>query len=504
MRYPRAAGDAARVALGAGVLLAPALINGFPFLYFDTESYYLLGQSILNQLPGMDAAAPAVDAGPVAAAGPPTADTNDSLTYAGGRSAYYSLLVRLAALLTSFWPVAVIQALLAAWLVWAAVRALRPARETATYFAIMAVLTLASSLPYFAALVMPDVFAGLAVLALTLLGLAPGRFGLLEKLGLLAVGAFSLTTHNSNLALAGMVLVVLLAIGLWSGAGRGALLRGGGWAAGALVLALGANTGYGTAVSLALGEAPHNPPYLMARVLADGPGRLYLPQACASPPRPEICRHAGKPLDAANDILWSADPARGVFMTSDGAGRRRMIAEERAFVLGAVAAHPGEQAQASAANSLRQVSAFSVSADVGLARASWDQMSFETLVPWARDGAMGALAYRGLFPFAAVDVAQYAAVLMALIFLGWRNLQPDVIAAARRPGAERSAGDRERLVLLGLSVGLVLVLAGNAVVCASLSGAFDRYQARVIWLLPLWGMLVLARYGLGPARAASA
>ena len=51
---------------------------------------------------------------------------------------------------------------------------------------------------------------------------------------------------------------------------------------------------------------------------------------------------------------------------------------------------------------------------------------------------------------------------------------------------------------LGLLVGLLVAVAVNAFATGALSAPVDRYQARIIWLLPLAAALGLApRFGIG-------
>ena len=64
--------------------------------------------------------------------------------------------------------------------------------------------------------------------------------------------------------------------------------------------------------------------------------------------------------------------------------------------------------------------------------------------------------------------------LPALLWLWWRA---------------HAAGDARRL---GLLLCLLVGVAGNALASGALSGVHARYQARVVWLLPL-AVLVLAR-----------
>ena len=40
------------------------------------------------------------------------------------------------------------------------------------------------------------------------------------------------------------------------------------------------------------------------------------------------------------------------------------------------------------------------------------------------------------------------------------------------------------------AAGLVAALVGNAALCGALSGVYDRYQARLVWLVPLFALLV--------------
>ena len=86
----------------------------------------------------------------------------------------------------------------------------------------------------------------------------------------------------------------------------------------------------------------------------------------------------------------------------------------------------------------------------------------------------------------------------AALFLAWRLSRPDV----RADLAER--GDPWSRAAVPL-VAATLILAGmivlNAGVCGIISGAFSRYQARIVWLWPAAAGLVAIRLGLAlPAR----
>jgi hypothetical protein len=50
--------------------------------------------------------------------------------------------------------------------------------------------------------------------------------------------------------------------------------------------------------------------------------------------------------------------------------------------------------------------------------------------------------------------------------------------------------------LVALALFSLALVAINAAIAGALSGAFPRYQARVVWLVPLFALLTLTRFGL--------
>ena len=84
-----------------------------------------------------------------------------------------------------------------------------------------------------------------------------------------------------------------------------------------------------------------------------------------------------------------------------------------------------------------------------------------------------------------------AVLALSLAFAAWRFSRPDAWAALR---ARDWSAPSVRLLALGLTVLGVVVL--NAGVCGVLSGAFSRYQARIIWLIPAAAGLAVCSLGL--------
>ena len=88
----------------------------------------------------------------------------------------------------------------------------------------------------------------------------------------------------------------------------------------------------------------------------------------------------------------------------------------------------------------------------------------------------------GILRFESVNVVQYPLALMAQIWLGcflWKTVK------------------RRRWNRAALPAFVFLALIGNALVCGLFSGPHDRYQSRLIWVVP-FALLLTARPRLHP------
>jgi hypothetical protein len=86
-------------------------------------------------------------------------------------------------------------------------------------------------------------------------------------------------------------------------------------------------------------------------------------------------------------------------------------------------------------------------------------------------------------------------LVMALstLFLAWRLSRPDL----RADLSDRKAPWARPAVPLAVAVAILAgMLVLNAGVCGIISGAFSRYQARIVWLWPAAAGLVAIRLGL--------
>ena len=496
----RALRRAATVAVAALMLMWTAIVDGRPSLFPDTALYYsqadylavALGVSPAPEVPPQDPTAlPATPGAP-----------NISATIDGARSPIWGLFLYGLQRTGGLWSVAAAQALLAALTLRLLFRAACPQAPGWTYLAIMAVLSSTTSLPFFATYMMPDVFAGIAGGLALLMLVYWDRLTRSQRAAVVGLQVFALCAHRSNL-------VVLAATGV---VGAALLLTiGAPWRAvagrlGALFGAVAAAGLIGAIVFLPIerraGERMRDPPFLMARVVADGPGRRYLQAACARGADLALCDFADLPPEDSDTLLWSYLEETGVFGVSDYPTRLRLEDQERGFVLGALAFDPWGEARAAGANAWRQLQLSGVEAPLAdpswlVTNGYWRRTSLPRIIPGAQAcWTPGRCAPR--IPATVVDTIDAAMSWLSLAgaagLAAWTLTRP-AIAWSLRSGLRRRldpADDRVRILLaFALTAALVLI---NAAVCGALSAPAARYEARLIWLIPtvvLLGALAL-------------
>lgn len=493
-RWRSAGAVGLQVALGALLFCSPALLVGRPFVFYDSEQYFLYGETIAKFLqqalsgasPPPPSPAPAVAPPGAAAPGDPWIYT--ALTVMGARSPFYGLPAFVIGQAGSLWSVVAAQALLFAAILrrFAALAGLR--RPGLAYLSICAGLAALSSAGFYASLLMPDIFASISLICAILLLFYADRLRRWEGLawwGLMVAGLLMHTTH---------VLVVLTAVIaavpalLRLGLARGALVRRTAAVLGAVAAAAMVNGAYQRAVQLRMGAAPQNPPFLTARLLADGPGRRYLAAAC-----PEagyaLCAHRAKALDDSQMILWEDDRLQGVFLLASVAERRRLIAEQPRFVLGTIAYDPLGVASAAVANSLKQLVMFGVSnefqgplRDLSLQH-YWSRTPLARQIPNLEKCRVDFRRCDHPGIWEALDWLHRLTVVAALLVLATL-----IAGFLRRPP---SCEATRRMIAVAAVV--VTTLAANALICGALSIPADRYQARLVWMAPLLAGLMIWR-----------
>lgn len=448
------------VLVGALLLLWPTVLNWHPYLFWDSYGYFLQGKAYTRLILGWVGLLPVP---PEAAAGWVGAAARMLAADASIRSPTFSLLFYAVTAVGGFWLVAATSALVASATVELALARLFGLSARRRLLAFL-ILSLASTLPWFASYLMPDLYAGLLILAAATLAFAWGRLTRWERAGLVALHLLAASFHSSHLLLAAGLAVFAAALappGMRRRAGMGLGLL----AASAMALLVAAGwLGFGR-----LTPAPQAPPFLLARSWEDGPARLYLEAACGRGEAFAICRHLATLPPTAQELLWN--PTRSYWAMSL-ADRAAVRDEEKAIVMRAVLARPLLQAEAALRNGAIQLARFGLDDHV-VGRGAAVTLEDYTFV------------YLPQAPAALWGLGGFSAFLYGVTALGLLAL----LAWLLRQGDERA---------WRLSAVALLGIISNALICGALSGPNDRYQARVIWLVPV----LAAGFLLSPARPA--
>ncbi len=425
------------------ILLAPALWNGFPLLQYDTGGY------LARWWEGYLVPSRSVSYGLFVAAGWPL----------------------------DFWPVIAAQAAVTVWVVALVLRVHGLNGRPWPLPAMIAMLAATTTLPWIAGILLTDIFAGLAVLALHLLVLHAERLSRHECIALIVLVAFAVATHSATFLLLLALVIVASAISLFHRATvpRAGIVRAG------FTLALGAAilVAANYAVSKRLAWTPGGYGIVFARMLQDGIVARYLDRHCPDP-RLRLCPYRHELPDNADAFLWG-DSA------FDRLGRFAGLNDEmRSIVLESLAEYPWIQIKAAVAAAARQVVA--VRTGEGVLPSIWHTYGImQRFTPSAVPAMRAARQQRGELNFEAINAVHVPVALAAMALL------PAIVLLGRR---WRRYGD---LGLLAATVALAIL--ANALICGPLSNPHDRYGARLAWLAPLVVMLVAFRWGKTNAPA---
>jgi hypothetical protein len=418
------------------VLLAPALGNGFPLVFFDTGGYV---RRVLE------------------------------MNLVPGRSLFYGLFLWISSVgWRSFYGPVVLQAFFIVWQIHLVLRCHDlPAgpRPTAAFCAGLGLLT---GISWYTSQLMPDGLVPAVVLALWLLGFRWPRLGALERAGLAAIALLGLLSHMSGMALAiGLVAVTLVAR---------VALPGRGWKLSVHLLPPAAVVVAGLVLMpmlhLALvGKAvytPGGPVYLFGRLVQAGIAQRWLAEHCPVPGI-KLCGLQDRIPKNGDQFLWGEKSAFRAVGEWSGAAD----AELGYLVKEALKAYPGDVV----------LTALSATAQQMVMVKTGDQLTeihndtrnvFTNRLPSGTAASFNAArqqrgqlteSFIGIVNRVHVPVAHLSGLGLLLV-IGWglRSGRHDLAAVA---------------------VFMLLALLGNAFICGALSNPHDRYQGRLVWLASL-------------------
>jgi hypothetical protein len=422
------------IAAGTLMLSWPAFYNGYPLQWYDSEGY--LNRAWSGSYPSMI------------------------------RSPFYSIGITPLLALNSEWPIVFVQAALAAAMVLLVLRTVSGRLQAGHYLAAIGLLALLTSLSWHSSYIMADVFAGLVPLGMFLLAFARDRLAWWEVAFVFAVTSVASLVHYSHVPLALGLAAVAVGILLLERRPAGDVIRSAGCCLAVAAVIVTAQIGAQWALAGRMTISPGGSIFLLARLVEDGPARDYLAADCPQA-NFKLCAFVNDmPMDA-NRFLWGDGPVRSL------GGFGALVDEAPVVVAGTLRLEPLRVAWLSLGNILRQLATFGMSGYSRSFRSPyylWQQTerAMQDHLPGEVDAlrqsreASGSIGLRGLFELQWATVA-VSGVWFALLYLAG------------------SRADRRIRELMWITAAALIT---NAAICGVLSGPSDRYQSRMIWLVP--------------------
>ncbi len=423
------------VLIGAVLLSIPSVLNGFPFFFNDSGDYLVLHPQLY-------------------------------------RSPFYGLLLTGVHMNRFIWGPVVMQCLVASHLVWLLLRYEIGTVSITSFLIVTAILTGVSSLPYFTGFLMPDVFTSIMFVCTYLLAFHFEAMSRPLRIYVFGLACFATSAHLSHWLIEGGFLVAIVGIKAAAaspiGRERAAILLA------PIGVALSGFLLFNVVIFGTWSLSTAGPTFLMANLIEYGPARHYLREACPAAGY-TMCSVIDELPETANQFLWETGLLARI------GGFSGMKAEARQIVAETIRTRPGEVARMIGRNIIAGLFTHE------MARELSPSASVPTLPdligmkfgPEARRAFMDSAEMRDAIPHRALGLIDDATLLLSFIVLSaaiasaWREARPD-------------------RVYLPTSV-MAFVLSDTGV-CTALSGVYDRYQARVTWLLVLAALIALMQW----------
>src|SRR5450830_2012488 len=428
------------------LLLAPAVWNGFALLQYDTGGY------LARWYEG---------------------------TLVPSRAVVYGLILNAGAPL-AFWPVLAVQSALTVWVIALTLRTHGLGRRPLLLLGIVALLSIATTLPWLTSILLTDIFCGLGVLALYLLLMRNETLSRNERSGLIVLTAVAAATHSATFA----VLLALIAAAACVFLIDVKRMPARALARGLLALALGAVLVLSADLIVAkrLAWTPGGFALTFGRMLQDGIVKRYLDDHCPNA-KLQLCANKDQLPNDADVWFWGSD-------LFDRLGRFAGLGKEmETIALRSLAAYPGLQIKAAGIATARQL--IEVHTGEGVLTSIWHTYAIiERFTPQLVPAMRAARQQQGEVSFTTINRLHYPLALIAMALL------PAIMLLAGAKTLPADIGE--------LAAAVTFALLANAFVCGALSNPHDRYGARMVWLATFALALALLRLyeqrRRGPAR----
>lgn len=413
--------------LCALILNLPAIDNGFVFLFQDSADY-LSGRIHIFRLP------------------------------------IYSTFAKIGYKFYSIWVIAFAQALIISHLIYLINKSIYGRINYIFMLLQIGILTTFSSLPYFAAFMMADVFTSILFMALYLLIFHDKSLDKITIYYLYVLIAFSAMAHITNIYL-GVGLIIFAGLVHFTRSTHYKNLRANLIAPCLLLLfsssfIIGLNYHYFKALSL----SPSSSVFTLANLVEQGSARNYLIKACPKA-NYKICAYIGDLPKNVDNFLWGQNS-----LTSKLGSFTGLRSEAKYIVKNTITTYPKDVALNTFSYIIRSFSVHTPAKEINssvtkssvtyIIKVIYGQAALDKFM--ASKQANDELPYQRLEK---IDNWVFPISLILTILLCFQSLI-------------KIGDNRFTLPLFAL-----VFVIGNNILCSSASGLFDRYQARVSWLL---------------------
>ena len=428
------------IIVGGALLMWPAFFNGYPLLYSDTNAF--LDQGVQGLM-----------------------IWDKPFIYGPWLLAMHWRL--------SLWLPCAAQALLLSSMIWLARAVISPPTAT-RHVVVCAVLAALTAAPWFASLLMPDIFAVMVVLGTFILAFGD-RLARQTRIAVYLATALAIAVHLTHLLIAAAVIAVVAA--LWRAALWRALIPI------TLAVALIAATnivGFGK-----LAISPFGSVFLLARLASDGPAARTIARACPGAGW-HMCDWVDRIPQDSDDFLWDG---KGPVWSHPG-GPIALSGEADTIVRQTILAEPVTVAMIAFENTWQQLGLIALG---------------DTLRPQWLEGTVGKTltAYFPSRELAAYLASMQAADALAPAAARLNALQVAAVVAGlfATLGLLAGAARRGDRTIAALCLMALLAIAVNAFATGALSHPHHRYQTRIAWLLVLVPLIAIPRAASARLRA---
>jgi hypothetical protein len=436
---------------GALMMCWPALWNRFPLLYPDSMTYLDDGRIVARAL-----------------------FLHRFSAYYGMRSFFYSMVILPLHQNITPWPVIALQAILMSYVLWLVTRSIlsaaSPTRLAVSFLVLVALLSAFTSLSWYVTLILPDILGPALYLSVYLLVFTRDSLSRWERWSLYPIAWWGITSHATHLLLAVLLCVLLLLLTRFRRVFPQLRVRSVGKFVIVIALAIAAQLALNDYLYGKPSLTGDRPPFLTARVIADGPGLWFLHQQCSqseSQGNWVLCKHLDHVSTDPDNFLWGSN---GIWETLTDDENEELMRQEMPFVLATIRAYPGAQLAKSGKNFWDQLQTFRLD---DLDPSGYVLDEFPHVLPRSIDSYRSGRQAHNDMPLELFgDIHSWAVSVSAVLILGLA-----IVTMVRRELFSPR--------IIGLALVIVSMVIVNAAITGTMSMVEDRLQSRVAWMVPL-------------------